>query len=84
MCCFLARAEHPNFAKNKLEFSVSDKLLRIIEYFGGVADDAGVHLSVSGGGRLSADAELVRRAVSNLLANAVRYTPRGRLITLDA
>jgi two-component system heavy metal sensor histidine kinase CusS len=81
---FLARAEHPNFAKHTLEFNVDDELLRITEYFEGIADDAGVHLHVSGGGRLSADVELFRRAVSNLLANAVRYTPRGGNITLDA
>ena len=81
---FLARAEHPNFAKHTLEFNVDDELLRIAEYFEGIADDAGVHLHVSGEGRLSADVELFRRAVSNLLANAVRYTPRGGDITLDA
>ncbi|MDP9158206.1 MAG: heavy metal sensor histidine kinase [Pseudomonadota bacterium] len=81
---FLARAEHPNFAKHTLEFDVNDELLRITEYFEGIADDAGVHLHVSGGGRLLADVELFRRAVSNLLANAVRYTPRGGNITLDS
>ncbi|KQR78610.1 histidine kinase [Burkholderia sp. Leaf177] len=81
---FLARAEHPNFAKHTLEFNVKDELLRIAEYFEGIADDAGVQLDVTGGGRLSADVELFRRAVSNLLANAVRYTPRGGTITLDA
>jgi two-component system heavy metal sensor histidine kinase CusS len=81
---FLARAEHPNFAKHTLEFNVDDELLRITEYFEGIADDAGVHVHVSGGGRLSADVELFRRAVSNLLANAVRYTPHGGNITLDA
>jgi two-component system heavy metal sensor histidine kinase CusS len=81
---FLARAEHPNFAKHTLEFNVGDELLKITEYFEGIADDAGVHLRVSGGGRLSADVELFRRAVSNLLANAVRYTPRDGNITLDA
>ncbi|AME26981.1 heavy metal sensor histidine kinase [Burkholderia sp. PAMC 26561] len=81
---FLARAEHPNFAKHTLEFSIGDELLRIAEYFEGIADEAGVHLQVSGGGRLCADVELFRRAVSNLLANAVRYTPRAGKITLDA
>ncbi|CAN7684801.1 heavy metal sensor histidine kinase [Caballeronia sp. LjRoot34] len=80
---FLARAEHPTFAKHKVEFSVEDELLKIAEYFEGIADDAGVHLRESGGGRLAADVELFRRAVSNLLANAVRYTPRGGTITLD-
>ncbi|QYD71783.1 HAMP domain-containing protein [Paraburkholderia edwinii] len=36
------------------------------------------------GSEVRADAELFRRAVSNLLANAIRHTPRGKEITLSA
>jgi two-component system, OmpR family, heavy metal sensor histidine kinase CusS len=43
-----------------------------------------VYIRVLGNGRLKADVELFRRAVSNLLANAVRYTPRGGEITMQA
>ncbi|WP_443798102.1 ATP-binding protein, partial [Burkholderia vietnamiensis] len=32
--------------------------------------------------RLTADVELFRRAIGNLLANALRYTPAGGVITL--
>lgn len=42
---------------------------------------------MEGGGQLSADLELFRRAIGNLLVNALRYTPRGgaiRLIAHDA
>jgi two-component system heavy metal sensor histidine kinase CusS len=81
---FLARAENPQFAKHTREFEAEDELSRIAEYFEGIADDAGVHIRVEGGGRLKADVELFRRAVSNLLANAVRYTPRGGEIVLQA
>jgi two-component system, OmpR family, heavy metal sensor histidine kinase CusS len=38
----------------------------------------------AGGSEVRADAELFRRAVSNLLANAIRHTPRGAEITLSA
>ena len=81
---FLARAEHPQFVTTLSELDAAKELARIAEYFEGVADDAGVHLQVTGGGRVHADAELFRRAVSNLLANAIRYTPRNGTITLDA
>ena len=80
---FLARAEHPQFARNTREFDVEAELQRIAEYFEGIAEDAGVHIRVIGNGRLKADVELFRRAVSNLLANAVRYTPRDGEITLQ-
>jgi two-component system heavy metal sensor histidine kinase CusS len=80
---FLARAEHPQFARNTREFDVEAELQRIAEYFEGIAEDAGVHICVIGNGRLKADVELFRRAVSNLLANAVRYTPRDGEVTLQ-
>jgi two-component system heavy metal sensor histidine kinase CusS len=81
---FLARAEHPQFVTTLSDLDAAKELERIAEYFEGVADDAGVRLQVTGGGQLRADTELFRRAVSNLLANAIRYTPRGGAITLSA
>jgi two-component system heavy metal sensor histidine kinase CusS len=81
---FLARAEHPQFVKHMREFDAGQELTRIAEYFEGIADDADVRLQVTGAATLTADLELFRRAVSNLLANAIRYTPRGGEIALDA
>ncbi|MFP3566865.1 heavy metal sensor histidine kinase [Paraburkholderia sp. SIMBA_030] len=81
---FLARAEHPQFVKHMREFDAGQELTHIGEYFEGIAEDANVSLRVTGAARLTADLELFRRAVSNLLANAIRYTPRGGEIVLDA
>jgi len=80
---FLARAEHPQFMTTLAEFDTQDALAQIADYFEGLADDAGVHIVVRGKGRLRADKELFRRAVGNLLANALRYTPRGGEITMS-
>ncbi len=80
---FLARAEHPQFMTTLAEFDVHDALAQIAEYFEGLADEAGVQIRVQGAGRLRADKELFRRAVGNLLANALRYTPRGAVITMS-
>lgn len=81
---FLARAEHPQFVTNLREFDVGEELSRIAGYFEGLADEAGSTIRVAGAGRLCADLELFRRALSNLLANALRYTPRGGQIVIDA
>ncbi|WP_425128748.1 heavy metal sensor histidine kinase [Burkholderia gladioli] len=81
---FLARAEHPGFVTHRRDFEVREELLRIAGYFEGLADEAGLQLRVEGGGRLSAELELFRRAIGNLLANALRYTPRGGEIRLAA
>ncbi len=81
---FLARAEHPRFEMRRRAFDVRDELERIAEYFEGLADEAGLSISVQGSAMLSADVELFRRALSNLLANALRYTPPGGTIVLAA
>ncbi|HEV7611593.1 MAG TPA: heavy metal sensor histidine kinase [Steroidobacteraceae bacterium] len=81
---FLARAESPQFALHRSEFDAGEELQRIAEYFEGVSAEKAVQVQVSGQARLSAERELFRRAVSNLLANALRYTPSGQTITLTA
>ncbi|MBB5500010.1 heavy metal sensor histidine kinase [Paraburkholderia sp. MM5384-R2] len=81
---FLARAEHPQFVKQLREFDVGRELTHIADYFEGIAEEANVRVRVSGAASLTVDLELFRRAVSNLLANAIRYTPPGGEIVLDA
>lgn len=81
---FLARAEHPQFVKHMREFGAALELTHIADYFEGIAEEAHVTVRVSGAASLTADLELFRRAVSNLLANAIRHTPRGGEIVLDA
>ncbi len=83
---FLARAEHPQFVTRLRELNALQELTRIAQYFEGMADDAGIRLRVTGDAsvKLHADAELMRRAVNNLLANALRYTPAGKEVVLQA
>jgi two-component system heavy metal sensor histidine kinase CusS len=80
---FLARAEHPQFVRHMREFDAGQELSHIADYFEGIAEEAGVRVRVGGAARLTADLELFRRALGNLLANAIRYTPPGGEIALD-
>jgi len=81
---FLARAEHDQVALHTERLDAEAELGKVVEYFEGLASDAQVGLQISAEGELWADATLLRRAVSNLLANAVRYTERGGTISLVA
>jgi two-component system heavy metal sensor histidine kinase CusS len=81
---FLARAESPHFVLHRTEFDAGEELQRIAAYFEGIAGEKDVQVQVSGHARLSAERELFRRAVSNLLANALRYTSAGRTISIMA
>lgn len=79
---FLARAEHTHVMLNKSALSMQEELQRIADYFEGLAEEAGVNIAVEAGGRVYADAILLRRAIGNLVANAIRYTPTGATIFL--
>jgi two-component system heavy metal sensor histidine kinase CusS len=81
---FLARAESPHFALRRTSFDAAQELHRIGEYFEGPAADEGVDICIRGDARVYAERELFRRAVSNLLANALRFTPPGGTVLLAA
>jgi two-component system heavy metal sensor histidine kinase CusS len=81
---FLARADNPQFALHRTEFDAGEELQRIAEYFEGISADKAVQVQVSGHARAYVERDLFRRAVSNLLANALRYTPSGQAISMTA
>jgi two-component system heavy metal sensor histidine kinase CusS len=81
---FLARVENPQFALRRTEFDAGEELQHIAEYFEGISAENGIQVQVSGHARLRAERELFRRAVSNVLANALRYTPCGQTISMSA
>ncbi|PVZ20419.1 MULTISPECIES: heavy metal sensor histidine kinase [unclassified Pseudomonas] len=55
----------------------------LVEYYALLAEDAGVQLRRTGHGQARADRMLLRRALSNLLDNALRFTPEGGSIVVD-
>jgi two-component system, OmpR family, heavy metal sensor histidine kinase CusS len=81
---FLARADDP---KNQIERSRHDaraELEAVREFHESLAEDRGVSVVCTGQADLYADPILFRRAVSNLLSNALRHTPKGGQIVLSA
>lgn len=81
---FLARAEHAELALNVQPVSVSAELERQRDYFEGLAQERDLTLVARGAGTLEADPALLRRALANLVSNAVRYARPGSVITLSA
>jgi len=81
---FLARAEHADHAIERKALALDDELQRMADYFEGLAEERGVRLAAQGEGQVWADPTLLRRALANLLANAVRYADEGSEIVLAA
>jgi two-component system heavy metal sensor histidine kinase CusS len=81
---FLARADNAEQALRMEPVSTEMEFQKLVEFFEISADDQGVTLQAEGECHLMADPLLLRRALSNLLTNALRYTPRGGAIVLKA
>lgn len=74
---FLARAESPASQIQLVRLDAARELAEVIEFHAPAAEEAGVRLDGNGQATLFADRDLVRRAISNLLSNAITHTPSG-------
>ncbi len=79
---FLARADDAQAVLDLHELELEEEMQRIVAYFEGPADERQLQLRHQGGGRLRADPMLLRRALSNLVANAIRYADAGSEILI--
>lgn len=80
---FLARAEHKS-ALQRVTTDVAQTALQLCEYFEGMAEEHGVTLCATARGQVFAEPDLLRTALANLVANALRYADKGSAITLSA
>jgi two-component system heavy metal sensor histidine kinase CusS len=83
---FLARAENAQLALSRERLDVGRELAQIADYFEMLAEEKGVLLTLGAmpSHPLFADPVLLRRAVNNLMSNAITYTPPGGRIRVDA
>ncbi|QCP15024.1 heavy metal sensor histidine kinase [Pseudoduganella umbonata] len=81
---FLARAEQDEVAPASRPLQALDELSKVAGFFEGMAEERGLRLACAGGGEVLADPALLRRALANLLSNAVRHADAGSTIHLRA
>lgn len=80
---FLARADHAQLAVRIDRLDARAELVRIADYFEGLAEEAGLTIAVTGAGHVYADAALLRRAVANLVDNAIRHARPRSTVRVD-
>lgn len=71
---FLAKTEGGIQLPSKELFSAEQELRVLLDFYDAVADEKGIHMSLHGRGSIVGDRLMFRRAVSNLLSNALRHT----------
>lgn len=80
---FLARAENPETQIERVQLDARKEIEAVREFHDPVAQEQGIQVTCQGHALLYADPTLFRRTVSNLLSNALQYTPQGGKITLS-
>lgn len=81
---FLARAGQDEVVLARQPIVALDELERVASFFEGMAEERGLRLQCGGEGRFSADPSLLRRALANLVSNAVRHADTGSTVVLHA
>jgi two-component system, OmpR family, heavy metal sensor histidine kinase CusS len=81
---FLAQADQSRSALELVARDARREMQAVADFYQAVADEQNVTLTCEGELRLTADPLLLRRALSNLLSNALKHTPGGGRITLQA
>jgi two-component system, OmpR family, heavy metal sensor histidine kinase CusS len=81
---FLARVDHAAEPLKRGELDCAIEFARLTSYFEAIADNKGIRFVVDGAVQVRADPTMFRRAVSNLISNALEYADPESDIVLRA
>ncbi|MGQ3001975.1 MAG: heavy metal sensor histidine kinase [Hydrogenophaga sp.] len=74
---FLAQADRGVKARRSAPVSLAELVQQVVEFHEAPMDERGLRVTIEGDAHLSVDAPLIKRAISNLLGNAIRYADQG-------
>ncbi|KAB0494542.1 heavy metal sensor histidine kinase [Pseudomonas vancouverensis] len=72
---YLAKSDHGLLMPKRESLELAAEADLLLEFFAPLAEDAQVTLNREGNARIEGDRSMLRRALSNLLDNALRFTP---------
>lgn len=81
---FIARTDNPNATIEHNLISARREMEAVQEFYDALAGEKNISVICEGEARLTGDPMLLRRAVSNLLANALKFTPPGGRVVIAA
>ena len=79
---FLAKADNGLIVPSREPVDLAAEIGNLFTYYELLAEERGVTLAVQGKGSVTGDRLMLRRALSNLLSNAIRHTPRGGVVSV--
>ena len=80
---FIARAEGDGAAPAPRPLDGRAEIEAVRDFFDAVGEEGGIEMTCRGAAPVHADPLLFRRALSNLVSNALRHTPRGGRVEMS-
>lgn len=73
---FLAKADNELIVPHRETVDLGKEVDGLLEFYEALAEEKGVRIGREGSAQVAGDRLMLRRAISNLLSNALRHTPR--------
>ncbi len=80
---FLAKADNKKVSLKKEGVALEVEVGNLFDFYEALASEKGIALQLTGQARVYADRLMIQRALSNLLSNALRFTPQGMAIEVN-
>lgn len=80
---FLAKAEHGLVLPSRERIAIEDEVAALLDFYDALAEEKNIRLRQAGSGMIWGDRLMLRRALSNLLSNALRYTPTDSVVSIS-
>lgn len=80
---FLAKADHGLMVPHRDLVNVRQEVEALFEFYEALAAEKSIHLAIDGRGVVQGDRVMIRRALSNLLSNAIRHADNNSQIAVQ-
>ncbi|MCW5590590.1 MAG: heavy metal sensor histidine kinase [Burkholderiales bacterium] len=80
---FLAKADHGQVIPTRERIDLAREVRELFEFYDAFVEERRVALDAAGEGSVDGDRLMLRRAIGNLLSNAIAHTARGGRVTVS-